>query len=94
MNTRIVPVAADSLELAARLIRGGEVVAFGTETVYGLGADARNVSAVERVFRAKGRPMDNPLIVHLPSVAEIPSVCVCPADLLARLETVMPRRLR
>jgi len=50
---------------AARFLREGEVVAFPTETVYGLGADAMNPDAIGRVFRAKGRPSDNPLIVHL-----------------------------
>ncbi|MEK3718021.1 L-threonylcarbamoyladenylate synthase [Paenibacillus sp. FSL R7-0333] len=50
---------------AATLLRSGETVAFPTETVYGLGADARNTAAVEAVFAAKGRPSDNPLIVHI-----------------------------
>lgn len=52
-------------EEAANLIRGGGVVAFPTETVYGLGADARNPDAVKKIFELKGRPSDNPLIVHL-----------------------------
>lgn len=50
---------------AASLLREGGTVAFPTETVYGLGADARNTAAVEEVFAAKGRPSDNPLIVHI-----------------------------
>lgn len=50
---------------AARLIRKGETVAFPTETVYGLGANALNPSAVKKIFEAKGRPADNPLIVHI-----------------------------
>ncbi|GIP40926.1 threonylcarbamoyl-AMP synthase [Paenibacillus sp. J31TS4] len=50
---------------AARLIRAGGLVAFPTETVYGLGADARSTAAVEGIFEAKGRPSDNPLIVHI-----------------------------
>lgn len=50
---------------AATLLREGGTVAFPTETVYGLGADARNTAAVEAVFAAKGRPSDNPLIVHI-----------------------------
>lgn len=53
------------LKEAAELLRDGGVVAFPTETVYGLGADARLTSAVEAVFAAKGRPSDNPLIVHI-----------------------------
>jgi L-threonylcarbamoyladenylate synthase len=52
------------IEAAAVLAEGG-VIAFPTETVYGLGGDARNTQAVERIFAAKGRPSDNPLIVHL-----------------------------
>jgi len=51
---------------AASLLRAGDLVAFPTETVYGLGADARNSAAVARIFEAKGRPRFNPLIVHLP----------------------------
>ncbi|MDF9839016.1 L-threonylcarbamoyladenylate synthase [Paenibacillus sp. PastF-1] len=59
--------AADqqSLAEAAAILAGGGTVAFPTETVYGLGADARNTAAVEAVFAAKGRPSDNPLIVHI-----------------------------
>lgn len=67
------------IEEAIELLRNGEVVAFPTETVYGLGADAWNPSAVKKVFDIKGRPADNPLIVHLASremaggfAAEIP----------------------
>ncbi|MDR0266695.1 MAG: threonylcarbamoyl-AMP synthase [Paenibacillus sp.] len=55
----------EELQEAAALLRGGGVIAFPTETVYGLGADARSTSAVEAVFAAKGRPSDNPLIVHI-----------------------------
>ncbi len=54
------------LILAVRLLRAGELVAFPTETVYGLGADAANPAAVAKVFAAKGRPPNHPLIVHLP----------------------------
>lgn len=50
---------------AARVLRAGGLVAFPTETVYGLGADATNVAAVRRIFAAKGRPANNPLIVHI-----------------------------
>lgn len=55
---------------AARILREGGLVAFPTETVYGLGADAANGKAVARVFEAKGRPQFNPLIVHVASLAE------------------------
>jgi L-threonylcarbamoyladenylate synthase len=54
------------IERAAELLRKGELVAFPTETVYGLGADASNPGAVAKIFAAKGRPRDHPLIVHLP----------------------------
>ncbi|MBX3420135.1 MAG: threonylcarbamoyl-AMP synthase [Pirellulaceae bacterium] len=55
----------DDIGLAARALRDGGLVAFATETVYGLGVDATNAQAVRRLFEAKGRPTDNPLIVHL-----------------------------
>src|SRR5437764_12733063 len=53
------------IERAAALLRAGEVVVFPTETVYGLGADALQPRAVERIFAAKGRPFNDPLIVHI-----------------------------
>ena len=53
---------------AAQALKDGELVAFPTETVYGLGADATNEDAVKKVYQAKGRPSDNPLIVHVASV--------------------------
>ena len=56
---------------AAALLRAGELVAFPTETVYGLGADARNPFAIAKIFAAKGRPADHPLIVHLPDAAHL-----------------------
>ncbi|OBZ10019.1 L-threonylcarbamoyladenylate synthase [Bacillus sp. FJAT-26390] len=55
----------EELAQAAGQLKDGGVIAFPTETVYGLGADARNTAAVERIFTAKGRPSDNPLIVHI-----------------------------
>ncbi|MGN7456756.1 L-threonylcarbamoyladenylate synthase [Paenibacillus pasadenensis] len=59
------------LNEAAALLAAGETVAFPTETVYGLGADARSTEAVEQVFRAKGRPSDNPLIVHIAGMEQL-----------------------
>jgi len=56
---------------AAEVLRAGGLVAFPTETVYGLGADALNADAVQKVFKAKGRPSDNPLIVHIASLENI-----------------------
>ncbi|MDP2821491.1 MAG: L-threonylcarbamoyladenylate synthase [Sulfuritalea sp.] len=56
---------------AADLLRAGELVAFPTETVYGLGADASNPQAIAKIFTAKGRPADHPLIVHLPDASHL-----------------------
>ena len=56
---------------AAQRIRSGELVAFPTETVYGLGADAASDTAVAKIFAAKGRPVDHPLIVHVASSAQV-----------------------
>lgn len=61
----LVMKGKDALKKGAELINAGEVVAFPTETVYGLGADAFNDAAVKKIFEAKGRPSDNPLIVHI-----------------------------
>jgi L-threonylcarbamoyladenylate synthase len=59
---------ADAIKRAADLLRQGRLVAFPTETVYGLGADASNPDAVAGIFNAKGRPADHPLIVHIASI--------------------------
>lgn len=64
MTTRIIKPTKPNIERAAGIIKDGGVVAFPTETVYGLGADAYNADAVKKIFTAKGRPADNPLIVH------------------------------
>ena len=69
MAGRIVPATETGIAEAARLVRGGELAAFPTETVYGLGGDATDERAVARIFEAKGRPRFNPLIVHVPDLA-------------------------
>ncbi len=71
-------LAADDAGVAraAQLLAAGRLVAFPTETVYGLGGDARQDATVARIFAAKGRPRFNPLIVHLPSVAAAEAVAV------------------
>ncbi|MBJ7570716.1 L-threonylcarbamoyladenylate synthase [Bacillus halotolerans] len=56
---------------AAALLRGNEVVAFPTETVYGLGANAKSTDAVKKIYEAKGRPSDNPLIVHIADISQL-----------------------
>lgn len=71
------------LEQAAVLLREGGLVAFPTETVYGLGADARNTDAVKGIFTAKGRPSDNPLIVHIAHLGQLDEL-VLPYPQLAK----------
>ena len=70
MDTRVLPFSDEAITEAARLILAGEPVAIATETVYGLAADATNGEAVARIYEAKGRPAFNPLIVHVPDLAE------------------------
>lgn len=62
---------AEDIVIAAELLKNGGLVAIPTETVYGLAADATNGAAVERIFKAKGRPQDNPLIVHISSYEQL-----------------------
>lgn len=98
VHTRLL--SSNELNEAARLLRAGELVAFPTETVYGLGGDANNDHAVAAIFAAKERPRFNPLIVHVPDVAAAKSLAVLDAraeDLAARfwpgaLSLVLPRR--
>ncbi len=100
MKTIFCNADAAHIEQAASLLQQGEIVALPTETVYGIAADARNGAAVAKIFKAKGRPQDNPLIVHISDmdmldglVAEVPER----AQLLAAafwpgpLTIVMPR---
>jgi L-threonylcarbamoyladenylate synthase len=107
-STRILSIDRDDpdprlIDEAARLVRGGGLVAFATETVYGLGADATDPEAVAGIFEAKGRPAFNPLIVHADGVA-MARTCVAswpdPARRLAErfwpgpLTLVLPRSRR
>ena len=62
---------ADAMSLAAQALKSGSLVAFPTETVYGLGADATSAQAVARIYEAKGRPADHPLIVHIADIQDI-----------------------
>lgn len=71
MKTLHLTNSKQDIETAGKLLREGELVAIPTETVYGLAADALNGDAVRRIFEAKGRPGDNPLIVHVASLAEV-----------------------
>jgi len=75
MNTQLLPATDESLALAARLLAEGQLVAFPTETVYGLGAHALDAEAVRGIFAAKGRPADNPLIVHIHDRSQLNGIC-------------------
>ncbi|MBS4030331.1 MAG: threonylcarbamoyl-AMP synthase [Clostridiales bacterium] len=66
--------SGDAIRCAASILRAGGLVAFPTETVYGLGADALNAKAVAGIFAAKGRPVDNPLIVHIAEASQMESL--------------------
>jgi L-threonylcarbamoyladenylate synthase len=76
VSHNLVPASQETIERAARLLRAGELVAFPTETVYGLGGDATSELAVARIFAAKGRPHFNPLIVHVPGLSEAEPLAV------------------
>ncbi|MBE3583217.1 MAG: threonylcarbamoyl-AMP synthase [Limnochordaceae bacterium] len=106
--TKVLPVGAQVppderervLQQAGELIRAGQLVAFPTETVYGLGADATNASATRQIFAVKGRPADNPLIVHIERwerlrqvAASLPPLAATLADAFwpGPLTMVMPR---
>jgi L-threonylcarbamoyladenylate synthase len=69
MPPMIVAPSAENIERAASLLRSGRIVSFPTETVYGLGADARNAEALSRLFAVKRRPAEHPLIVHIADAA-------------------------
>ena len=80
-----------AIEEGARLILSGELVVFPTETVYGLGADAFNEKAVGDIFKAKGRPQDNPLIVHISSIDQVKDIAKdVPEAFYAIAEKFMP----
>lgn len=75
MQTQCLPAGEDTIRLGAELLLQGQLVAFPTETVYGLGANALNEDAVLRIFAAKGRPADNPLIVHVADIQDLAPLC-------------------
>ncbi len=100
MPPHLAPATDEAIARAARLIRAGELVAFPTETVYGLGGDASDEEAVARIFAAKDRPHFNPMIVHVPGLGEAEALAVFDerARIAARrfwpgpLSLVLPRR--
>ena len=91
MSTLVLPVpdlagpGQENVRRAARALRAGRLVAFPTETVYGLGANALDAAAVGRIFEAKGRPANNPLIVHIPEAAVVRRVAATWPESAARL---------
>ncbi len=85
METKLLEPNRENIETAAEIIRRGGLVAFPTETVYGLGADAFNATAVSAVYAAKGRPSDNPLIVHIADSAELARLTPVVTDVMKRL---------
>lgn len=88
--TRIVK-AKDGIEEGARILKDGGLVVFPTETVYGLGANAYDENAVANIFKAKGRPQDNPLIVHISSLDQVKDIAVDVPDEFYKLaERFMP----
>lgn len=78
MQTRILSPDAGAFQLASDLLNAGKLVAFPTETVYGLGANALDKKAVLSIFAAKGRPADNPLIVHIHDRGQLDDLCSVP----------------
>lgn len=73
MNTQLLN--EKNIQQAAAILRDGGLVGIPTETVYGLGANGLNPQAVARIFQAKGRPQDNPLILHIPSIDHLDRYC-------------------
>lgn len=74
MKTKLLKPSKNSIKLACKLLKAGEVVALPTETVYGLAGDAKNPIAIKKIFEAKGRPQDNPLIVHISNFQMLDSI--------------------
>lgn len=85
MTTEVLKYGTESASRAAELLKRGELVAIPTETVYGLAANALDENAVRRIFEAKGRPQDNPLIVHIASIEMLPPLVKNIPDIARRL---------
>ena len=93
METKLLSDHAADLLEAAALLQQGKVVGIPTETVYGLAADARNPEAVRQIFAAKGRPADNPLIVHIAEMQALEQVAAVVPPLAVKLaERFWPKR--
>ncbi len=91
MKTKILEPTKENIIAAGRLLADGGIVAFPTETVYGLGADAFNEEAVKSVYAAKGRPSDNPMIVHIARASDIGQLTPrLSEDIVALIENFWP----
>ena len=90
LKTLILPAGAAAVAAAARTLSGGGLVAFPTETVYGLGADATNPAAIARLYQAKGRPAFNPLIAHVGDIAAARRIARFDAAATALAEAFWP----
>ena len=90
LKTLILPAGAAAVAAAARSLRDGGLVAFPTETVYGLGADAANAVAIARLYQAKGRPAFNPLIAHVGSIEAARQIARFDAAATALAEAFWP----
>ncbi len=90
MITRCMQCSEEAYELAKKLFASGEIAAFPTETVYGLGANAFDEKAAGKIFDAKGRPHDNPLIVHVAEKAHIPELVSITETGKALIDAFMP----
>src|SRR5262245_52641777 len=99
LKTRILPASGATVAAAARSLAEGRLVAFPTETVYGLGADATNPAAIARLYQAKGRPAFNPLIAHVGDIVaarriarfEVPATALAEAFWPGPLTLVLPK---
>jgi L-threonylcarbamoyladenylate synthase len=90
LKTPILPAGEAAVAAAARILAEGGLVAFPTETVYGLGADAANPAAVARIYQAKGRPAFNPLIAHVGDIAAARQIARFDGSALALAEAFWP----
>ena len=85
LSTRVLPPTAAAMEEAAAILRTGGVVAFPTETVYGLGANGFDAAACAKIYEAKGRPSDNPLILHIAHRDMLDEVALAVPEMAERL---------
>lgn len=90
MNTLLLSPSPETYSRASDILVGGGLVAFPTETVYGLGANALDRNAVLSIFAAKGRPADNPLIVHIHDRSQLEPLCIVPDRAVPLMEAFWP----